>query len=749
MITEAAAERPATRTVESMAGRLIVVSNRLPLTLVEEGGTWHTKRSAGGLATAMNSILRRTGGLWIGWPGEAAGDDPRRKELLAGWEEKEGVVAIDLPPAIAEGFYEGFSNQAIWPLFHYFPARMRFDPAAWDAYARANRRFLDETARRARQDDLIWVHDYQLMLLPRLLREALPEARIGFFLHIPFPAADVFAALPRREEILEGLLGADLVAFHTHNYLQNFRDALLRMLGMESRMNEVETGGRTARLEALPIGIAPDEFAGPARDDPEVRRRLEELRGQFEGQRILLAVDRLDYTKGIPERLRAFRRLLETAGEWRGKVVLIQIAVPSREGIALYQDLRSEVNELVGEINGKLGTADWTPVVYINRSVERRELLALYAAADIGWVTPLRDGLNLVAKEYCACKAEGDGVLVLSEFAGAAAEMGEAFLVNPIDEERTAETIERALRLDEEERRERMRPLYERVTHNNVFVWSERFLAALREAAEARARLGELGPRPLNTVQAVAAYRAARRRILMLDYDGTLAPFVADPQRAAPPPALLDTLRTLAADPANCVALVSGRRAADLQRWFGSVPGMVLVAEHGAMWRRGDRWETAGPDQPADWKQDVRPVLDHFVDRTPGSFVEEKRLALVWHYRQAEPEFGEWLANELVAMLEKLLAQTGLRAYRGRKIVEVKPLWVNKGLVPERMAALWPDADYRFAVGDDRTDEDLFARLGEGDWTVHVGPGETRAAFTLPNVAAVRALLEAFAKTRD
>jgi trehalose 6-phosphate synthase/phosphatase len=325
--------------------------------------------------------------------------------------------------------------------------------------------------------------------------------------------------------------------------------------------------------------------------------------------------------------------------------------------------------------------------------------------------------------------------------------MGEAFLVNPIDEERTAQVIDRALRLDEEERRERMLPLHERVLHNNVFAWGDRFLAALLEAAGARARLGELEPRTLNVGEAVAAYRKARRRMLMLDYDGTLVPFTADPRRAVPPPALLDILRRLVADPANCTAVISGRRAADLERWLGDIPGLVLAAEHGAFLRSDGEWKASDAAAAAtDWKRDVRPVLDHFVDRTPGSFVEEKQFALVWHYRLAEPEFGEWLANELVAMLENLLAQTELRAYRGRKVVEVKPLWVTKGSVPERLRPIWPDADYLFASGDDRTDEDLFAALPESAWTVHVGPGDTRADFTLPDVGAVRNLLERFAR---
>jgi len=289
-----------------------------------------------------------------------------------------------------------------------------------------------------------------------MLREALPDAAIGFFLHIPFPSPEVFPVLPRREDLLHGLLGADLLAFQTHGHLQQFRSSLRRVLGIESRVAEIGLGGRTIRLEALPIGIAPEEYASLLTGDQTTAQHYAEWVARYTGRKVVLAVDRLDYTKGVPERLRAYARLLRSETELSGKVVLIQIAVPTREGIDIYQDLRTEVNQLVGEINGKLGTPDWTPVVYINRAIEREELVALYKLADVCWVGPLRDGMNLVSKEYVACKADGSGVLILSEFAGAAAEMGEAMLINPFDEERTAAVVARALAMREEERRDRM-----------------------------------------------------------------------------------------------------------------------------------------------------------------------------------------------------------------------------------------------------------------------------------------------------
>lgn len=734
--------------VENSNGRLVVVSNRLPFTLKRSGDGWRTDRSTGGLATAMGPIIERTGGIWVGWSGDSSDPaDERRQKTLKRWAERERYFAVDIPQEIAAGFYEGYSNQTLWPLFHQFPSLLNFKPKHWRAYVEANRRFRDVTLEHVQPGDTIWVHDYQLMLLPQLLREALPEARIGFFLHIPFPSSPIFRLLPRREELLQGLLGADYLAFHTYGYLQHFRASALRILGLDSRMDALEVGGRSVRLDALPIGIAPGEFTGLLERDEETIKRREELRGRFKGRRVLLGVDRLDYTKGIPERLRTFRRLLKHAPELRGKVILIQVAVPSREVISMYKELRQEVDELVGKINGEYSTPDWTPITYIRRGIPRSELAALYAVADLAWVTPLRDGLNLVAKEYVACQQDGAGVLVLSEFAGAASEMGEAFLVNPYDEERTAETIERALALPEDLRRERIRALHKRVLRNNVFAWGDRFLANLREAAAARAGNFSEKPQALPIEATVAAFRGAERRRLLLDYDGTLVPYVNRPQDAVPPAELIQLLGQLAADSSTAIAVISGRSRHDLENWFGNVPGLWLAAEHGAIMRSPETmlWELYHPAYTSEWKEQVFPVLEHFMDRTPGSLIEEKEFSIVWHYRMADPEFGEWLANELVANLEQMLADTELRAFRGNKIVEVKPGWANKGEVLARLTEAVPHAAFCLAAGDDRTDEDLFARLPEDAWTVHIGDRRTRAKYCLSNAEELRRLLARFA----
>ena len=503
----------------------MVVSNRLPVTLKRSGQTWRTEHSAGGLATAMTPILKATGGIWIGWDGDASGVwDEKRHSVLQQWSEGDGYIAVELPPEVASGFYDGFSNQALWPLLHHFTSLMKFDPSHWDAYVEANKRFRDVVLKHLQPGDLIWVHDYQLMLLPQMLREAAPEANIGFFLHVPFPSSAVFRVLPRRTELLEGLIGADYIAFHTHAYLQHFRSSLLRILGIASKMDHIDLGPRLVRLDALPIGVAAEELAESLRSG-EIRERVAEMRRQFDGCKVIISVDRLDYTKGIPERLRAYRHLLERWPELRGKVVLVQVAVPSRDRIPMYSQLRREVDELVGEINGGLSSPIWTPIIYIRRGITRSELIALYAVADVGWVTPLRDGLNLVAKEYVACNESADGALVLSEFAGAAAEMGEAFLVNPFDEERTAEVVKQALSLPKSQLRDRMSALRRRVARNNVFAWSDRFVGNLKQSAADRAQWSSEEPQLLPYPDLLIAFRTARDRLLLLDYDGTLVPF--------------------------------------------------------------------------------------------------------------------------------------------------------------------------------------------------------------------------------
>lgn len=737
--------------METNNRRVIVVSNRLPVSLKRTGDNWHSRRTAGGLATAMHPVLQKTNGIWIGWSGETSGSkDGKRRAIVEEWAREQQYFSVDLDAETARGFYEGIANQALWPLFHHFPSLLRFDPEHWRAYVRVNEIFRDEILKHLRPNDLVWIHDYHFLLLPQMLREAVPEVSIGFFLHVPFPSSSVFRILPKREELLRGMLGADYLGFHTHRYLQNFRTSILRLLGLTSQMDRLEIGRRTVTIDALPIGIAPEQFNDLLLKSAGTRTQLAELKQRFSYCKVILGVDRLDYTKGIPERLRAYRRFLRDSPEWRGKVVLIQVAVPSRERVPKYTRLRKQVDELIGEINGDWSTPNWSPITYLRRNLPQSELAALYAAADVALVTPLRDGLNLVAKEYVACKSSGDGVLVLSEFAGAAAEMGEALLVNPYDEESLSQTIIRALSLGETEKRERMMALYRRVHKNNVFAWGERFIENLGAAVKIRLRQPQDEPLALEQPQLVSDFEQAQSRLILLDYDGTLAPFATLPQSASPTPHLINILECIGQDPQSVVALISGRSRADLEKWFGGIPNLWLAAEHGAIVRSpvSEDWEQPHFSAVDGWKQRVYPILEHFVDRTPGSFVEQKEFSLVWHYRMADLEFGDWLANDLVANLDHMLADSPLKAVKGQKTVEVKLLWANKGQVYSRLTQ-----DHRFdfvmAAGDDATDEDLFCQLPASAWTIHIGRNRSRAKYYLSSPDEMVTLLTELLESPD
>ncbi len=726
------------------AGRVVVVSNRLPVTLRRSNDTWQSKKTAGGLATAMQHVLRQSNGIWVGWTGETSSrNDSARQKIIEGWAKQHRYFAVDLDAETAHGFYEGISNQVLWPLFHHFPDLFRFDPTDWTGYVKANEIFRDEILKHLQPNDLVWIHDYHFLLLPQMLREAVPGLSIGFFLHVPFPSSSVFRVLPKREELLRGVLGADYIAFHTYRYLQNFRTSVLRLLGLTSQMDRIAVGTRTVNLDALPIGIAADDFKLLLTRSDATRKGLLDLKQRFNYRKIILAVDRLDYTKGIPERLRAYKRFLQTSPEWHDKVVLIQIAVPSRERVPNYNRLRKEVDALIGEINGDWSTPNWAPITYVRRSLPQSELAALYASADVALVTPLRDGLNLVAKEFVACKSSGDGVLVLSEFAGAAAEMGEALLVNPYDEEALSNTISRALSLPDPERRDRMLAMYRRVQENNVFVWGERFVQNLERAVEFRAEQTEDGPGKLPLQKLIESFRNANSRLLLLDYDGTLAPYATLPQHASPTKELLQLLERLGQKHQTITAVVSGRSRADLEQWLGGVPNIWLAAEHGAVWRSpvSDDWEQSHHSISDEWKKRVSAILEHFVARTPGSFVEEKEFSLVWHYRMSESEFGDWLANDLVANLEHMLADSPVKAVKGQKTVEVKLLWADKGQVYARFLAQTTAPDFILAAGDDATDEDLFAELPRSAWTIHVGKSPSRARFSVESPENLLAVL--------
>jgi trehalose 6-phosphate synthase/phosphatase len=719
--------------------RVLLVSNRLPVTVRAAEDGVAVARSSGGLVTGLRGPHERSGGRWIGWPGDVSQLDDVQRGLLDRELADLRCVPVYLSVAEVSRYYDGFSNEVLWPLFHYLLDRIPPTSQDWDVYRAVNDRFAEEAARAWRPGDVVWVHDYQLALVPHLLRQRVPRARIGFFLHIPFPASEVLRILPWREQVLEGMLGADLVGFHTYTYRSHFSSSVLRILGIPTRGDDIEVDGRSIRLGVFPIGVDAGAF-GALADDPQVQREARAIRDENHGQRILLGIDRLDYTKGIPRRLLAFERLLEREPRWRGKVRLVQVAVPSRDAVPSYQELRRQVDELVGRIDGAFSTVDWIPIHYVHRSLDAPHVVALYRAADVMLVTPLRDGMNLVAKEFVTCRTDEDGVLVLSELAGAAAEMGEALQVNPYDVEGMARAYDAALTMPEDERRLRMRSLRHRIAARDVHHWAQSFVDALSAAAPAETAQVVLSS--MDDLEAVAArLRSADRLLLLLDYDGTLVPFARAPELAAPDRELRELLAALAARPGARVHVVSGRRRETLERWLGDLP-VGLHAEHGYWSRAAPREPWVGGEASVAWMPAVRRILDEATAATPGALVEPKTASVAWHWRMAEPELGAGRADELWQRLERSMQGEPLELIRGEKVIEVRPRGVNKGNVVRRVLDAWQGAPPTIAaMGDDGTDEDLFRALPEEAIAISVGFRPSIARYRVARPRAARALL--------
>jgi trehalose 6-phosphate synthase/phosphatase len=466
--------------------RLIVVSNRLPFALDSAGeDLWTVTPATGGLVSAVEPVLRYRGGTWIGWPG-IAGEIPKEPMAAATRDAGYKVVAVALSETERNEFYYGYSNEVIWPLFHDLQNFCNFEPAYWQAYKQVNERYADAIIRHARPDDFIWVHDYHLMYVAQALRERATSqslSRLTFFLHIPFPPYDIFSKLPQQRRLLRALLQFDLLGLQTRRDVRNFLQCVRRVMPdakvlSHDELHVIRFEDRKIRLRHFPIGIDFDSFENGAKSEA-ASQRSQELRASFPHCQLILGSDRLDYSKGIPERLRAFRNALERYPELHGRVVLIQIVVPSRVDIPKYHEFKGRIDRLVGDINGRFSTNNWIPVQYHFRGLNREDLLAHYRACDIAFITPLKDGMNLVAKEYCACRIDEDGVLILSHFAGATAQLKpDALLVNPYDVEEMADTIVKAFRMNRSERGRRMKRMRRVVRKENVFWWVDSFLKA-------------------------------------------------------------------------------------------------------------------------------------------------------------------------------------------------------------------------------------------------------------------------------
>ena len=720
--------------------RLIIVSNRLPVTVVKRKNDLSFQPSVGGLATGLGSIYKSYNSVWIGWPGIFSEklDTKERKEIKRKLSREFSCYPVFLTKKDIDLYYNSFCNKTIWPLFHYFIQYTVFNKKLWEAYKQVNEKFRDIIIEIANPDDIIWIHDYHLMLLPKLVREKLPNAKIGFFLHIPFPSLEIFRLLPWRGEILEGLLGADLIGFHTYSYVKHFLDSVRRILGYEHTYGELTLTNRIVKADAFPIGIDYEKFANAA-SDAKVQREIDKIRKKVGDRKIILSIDRLDYTKGIPQRLEAFDLFLDKYPKFKGKVTFIVVAVPSRTKVEHYRLLKKQVDELIGKINGKHGALGWVPIWYLYHPLPFHMLAALYNTADIALITPFRDGMNLIAKEFIASKVDSKGVLILSEMAGAAEEMGEALIVNPNNREEIVESLRDALLMPDDEQIERNKAIQKRLQRYDVKRWAKDFINSLIHFNELQQELST--KRFTNEIKSklLDDYSKSNTRLILLDYDGTLVHFAERPEKAKPDEELLKLLTSLASNVKNEIVIISGRDRATLDKWFGAL-NIGLVAEHGAWIKeRGKNWKTIEPLKN-DWKKEILPVLEMYVDRTPGSFIEEKDFSVVWHYRNCNPELAAVRVKELKDILLNLTANLDIGVMEGNKVIEVKNINVNKG----RAVLKWISKrqwDFILAIGDDLTDEDIFAVLPDTAYSIKVGLGSSKAKFYVESVVDVRCLL--------
>jgi trehalose 6-phosphate synthase/phosphatase len=725
--------------------RLLIVSNRLPVQVVFQKNKLLFQPSVGGLATGIASLEKPKNRIWLGWPGIASDrlHSRERKQIVQKLRTYQ-CRPVFLSSSEVRDFYFGFSNRTVWPLFHYFPSNTVFDESYWKGYQKVNEHFCRELLHDLKPTDKVWIHDYQLMLLPGLLRAKCPTIRIGFFLHIPFPSFELLRLLPWREELLEGLLGADLIGFHEYDYVRHFLSSVYRLVGIEPQLNHLIYRKRLIQVDAFPMGIDYDRFANSSQL-PEVAKEMQRFQRRSH-QRLILSVDRLDYTKGILKRLEGYEVFLNRYSQFHGKVSLLMIVVPSRSKVDEYSRLREQIERQISRINGEYGTIEWTPVSYLYRSLPFERLCALYAIADVALITPLRDGMNLVAKEYVACQKNKHqpGVLILSEMAGASSELAEALVVNPFSTTAIADSLQQALDMPNSERIRRNQMMQERLKRYTVMRWANDFLHSLDQV---KINQSAAGPVPLDRSLLKKVrndYLRAPKRLFLLDYDGTLVPFFNRPEEARPDPRLLRLLKQLTEDPNNQVILISGRNRQSLDEWFSHLK-MILLAEHGAYQRNESGHWKVHLTADTKWKETIRPILELYVDRTPGAFVEEKTYSLVWHCRKSEPELARLRIQSMKETLSALAANLNIGVFEGRKIVEVKPYGINKGyaVLPWLELRKW---SFILAGGDDYTDEDLFTVLPPLSYSFKIGPGISRAVYRVNTVDEFRSLLTALTR---
>jgi trehalose 6-phosphate synthase/phosphatase len=726
--------------------KVIIVSNRLPVSVKKDNGRLSFYPSIGGFAAPLASYVADSKNQWIGWPGIASDKltDAERQEVVDELA-KHNCSPVFLSKREIDNFYSGYSNAILWPLFHSLAKPRNISASErerwWSLYRSVNRQFAQAALNIAETGSRIWVHDYQLLLVPELLRAERSDLSSGFFLHIPFPNAKTFTRLEEHKKLMRGMLGADVIGFHTQSYVANFIENCQAAGLTQTSSNMITLGDHTVQVGNFPMGIDYEKYAGAGKSKA-VKAAFRKYRKRYKKLRVIVAVDRLDPSKGLVERLEAYRAFLELEPKMRGKLVFSMVAAPSRTDVAAYRNLAKRLRSLVNEINAAYGTAKWQPVDYMNITIPFEEVTALFQIADVAFIAPLRDGMNLAAKEFVASKRK-DGVLILSQTAGAAHELHDAILVNPRNQQELVDALQQALTMRRRELRGRLKRMQQQLAANTVHDWTTSFVGTLQQPVPGTSIITR-GMRGKARSHMLDDYRQAKKRLLFLDYDGSLVPFTENYKAAEPPKSLISLLEAVSADSRNDVVLISGRAPAELKKWFGDLP-ISLVAEHGAAVKKADNksWQTI-EKVDTEWKKLLQPALEKYAKLTPKARVEVKPHSLVWHYRASPPYYAQKNAVIIKRVFKPLLKNYGLQLVQGNKVLEIKNPRISKGLA----AGYWLARKYDFvlSIGDDATDEELFEVLPESAYSIKVGHGRTAARFRLPNSAGAVKLLRILVK---
>lgn len=722
--------------------RLIIVSHRLPFSGVFVNDELLLKPSMGGLVSGLLPLLDENT-IWVGSDGITQKLNKAQRSLVHQAFQQRGCTTVRLPQRAHHAFYNDISNGVFWPLYHNQTGRLPLTMPHWNEYQLINRLYADKLAEIVQPGDTVWIHDYHLQLLPKMIRDKDLGVSIAFFLHIPFPPAEIFRMLPIREEILEGILGADTIGFHTESYARHFQQAVESILSFPKVTGGLLVHGRRVEVAVAPLGVDGPRWETMATSEQSgvLVDAIDKMRQDNPDLQIFFSVDRLDYTKGLPRKLLALERLLENSPELIGKIALIQIAPGSRGNLAAYNRYKLQVEQMIGAINGRFGFPGYQPIQYYASPFSAEELGQAYRKINVMLVSPLMDGMNLVAKEFIASRPDHDGVLILSEFAGATHELAESLLINPYDIEATAQTMRQALTMPCEERQARMKQLRERVMKFDARQWVQQFFS--HRKASAMPLASEYEKQYVQSSGMSSIIETLERPLtLFIDYDGTLFPIVRRPDLASPDSSLIMLLSKLSHTPGVEVHIVSGRRFDELFHWFHRLP-LHIHGEHGGISfdpvsrRRNFLFD---PKKESPLLQRVQEIFQQYKTLHKGVLIENKVFSRVLHYRMVEVGAME---RHLLALTEEITALEGaneLDVLTGKKNIEVRLKGISKAQVVERHLARDDQRTY-VAIGDDRTDEEMFAALKGRGITISVGDSISDAVYSLRDSSAVREFL--------